>query len=259
VNDAPALQEAHIGIAMGRGGTEVTREAADMVLTDDNFASIIAAVREGRAIHDNIRKTLVYLLGGNAGELLIVLLAALAGLPAPLLPLHLLWMNLVTDGLPALALVLDPPDPDVLRRPPRPPEEPMLGAVQWRQVAISGALQAAVGLGVFLWALRDGDVTGARNLAFSTVVMSELLRAFAARSPDRVFWAVGAASNGILLAVVALSALVQLALHHVPAMQALFDMRPLSGEEALVALVFGLLPVTAVELEKLRRRARARR
>ena len=146
VNDAPALREAHIGIAMGRTGTEVTREASDIVLSDDNFASIVAAVEEGRGIFDNIRKSLVYLLSGNAGELAVMLAAALVGLPLPLLPLHLLWINLVTDGLPALALATDPVSPDVMKRPPRPPGEPILGRREWRTVVFTGLLQAAVAL-----------------------------------------------------------------------------------------------------------------
>ena len=182
VNDAPALRESHIGIAMGRGGTEVTREASDMVLTDDNFATIVAAVEEGRGIYDNIRKTLVYLLAGNAGELLLMLTASLLGLPLPLLPLHLLWINLVTDGLPALALVMDPPVPGVLDRPPRSAAEPMLGRFEWTRVLWVGALEASLVLTVFLAKLGEGDVARARSLAFSTLVFCELFRAFAARS-----------------------------------------------------------------------------
>ncbi len=150
VNDAPALREAHIGIAMGLTGTEVTREASDLVLADDNFASIVAAIREGRGIFDNIRKTLVYLLSGNTAELAVMLVAAVAGLPLPLPPLHLLWINVVTDGLPAIALVFDPPDDEVLQRPPRRPDEPMLGRVQWRFVVTTGLLQATAPLGIFI-------------------------------------------------------------------------------------------------------------
>jgi P-type Ca2+ transporter type 2C len=220
VNDAPALREAHIGIAMGRAGTEVTREASDMVLADDNFASIIAAIREGRGIFDNIRKTLVYLLSGNTAELTVMLVAALSGLPLPLLPLHLLWINVVTDGFPALALVVDPPEEDVLQRPPRHPDEPMLGRAEWRLIITTGLLQSVATLGVFLWALSVRDLTEARNLAFSVLVFGELFRAFAARSTTRVFWEVGAFTNLRLLGVVVFSVLIQLGIHHIPAAQA---------------------------------------
>jgi Ca2+-transporting ATPase len=254
VNDAPALREAHIGIAMGLTGTEVTREASDMVLADDNFASIVAAIREGRGIFDTIRKTLVYLLSGNTAELAVMLVAALGGLPLPLLPLHLLWINVVTDGLPALALVVDPPEEDVLQRPPRHPDEPMLGRAQWRFIVTTGLLQAAMTLGVFVWALRTRDLSEARNLAFSVLVFGELFRAFAARSETRVFWEVGAFTNVRLLAVVLLSVLVQLGLHHVPAAQAAFAISPLSASDCALTLLAALGPVTVIEVGKLVRR-----
>src|SRR5262249_19667256 len=158
VNDAPALRGAHVGIAMGKTGTEVSREAADMVLADDNFASIVAAVREGRGIFDNIRKTLVYLLAGNTGELFVMLGAALVGLPLPLLPLHLLWINLVTDGLPALALAMDPPAEDVMLHPSRSSREPMLGRAEWLAVVLMGALEGGLTLGVYAWAVGARDL-----------------------------------------------------------------------------------------------------
>jgi P-type Ca2+ transporter type 2C len=259
VNDAPALREAHIGIAMGRSGTEVTREASDMVLTDDNFASIVAAVREGRGIFDNIRKTLVYLLAGNAGELAVMLGAALLGLPLPLLPLHLLWINLATDGPPALALVMDPPDPDVLRRSPRSPAEPMLGMGEWTYVLVTGLLQAAVTLGVFTWALAARDLVAARNLAFTTLVFGELFRAFASRSTTKLFWEVGAFTNLRLLGVVIVSVLVQIGIHHTPALERLFQITDLSVRDCALTLLLGLIPVTALELGKLIRRAARRK
>jgi len=256
VNDAPALREAHIGIAMGRAGTEVTREASDMVLADDNFASIVAAVREGRGIFDNIRKTLVYLLTGNAAELAVMLIAAVVGLPLPLLPLHLLWINLITDGLPALALVMDPPDPDALRRPPRPPAEPMLGRREWTGIAVTGALEAAVVLGIFVWTLRHEDIHAARAVAFDTLVVSELLRAFAARSPTRILAQVGVFTNLRLLAVVLASLLFQIALHQIPGLIRLFQLADLPLVDRILPLLLGLIPVTALELSKIVRRRR---
>lgn len=258
VNDAPALQEAHIGIAMGLTGTEVTREASDMVLADDNFASIVAAMREGRGIFDNIRKTLVYLLTGNLTELLVMLGAAVVGLPFPLLPLQILWVNLVTDGLPALALVMDPPDEDVLRRPPRGSDEPMLGRGEWRTIAWTGAIEASLVLAVFVWTLNTRDLAAARTLAFSTLVFSEVFRAFAARSPTKTFWEVGAFSNFFLLGIVAFSLLLQLGLHYIPFTQDLFQIGALSLGDGLLALGLGLAPVTALELAKWVRRARRR-
>ncbi len=256
VNDAPALKEAHIGIAMGRAGTEVAREAAAMVLADDNFASIVAAVREGRGIYENIQKTLTYLLAGNFGELLLMLLAAAIGLPLPLLPLQLLWINLVTDGLPALALVMEPVDPAVLDRPPRAPDAPMLGRRQWSTIALTGALEAAVTLSVFAWALRYRNLEEARNLAFSVLVFSEVLRSFAARSDTKLFWEVGALSNWRLVAVVFTSVAVQLAIHHLPGVQRLFEIGPISLADCALILALGFIPVSVLEGCKLVRRLR---
>ena len=254
VNDAPALREAHIGIAMGRNGTEVTREAADIVLADDNFASIVAAIEEGRGIFANIRKTLVYLLAGNAGELILMFVAAVAGYPLPLLPLHLLWINLVTDGLPALALVTDPVSHDVMRQPPRNPEEPILGRPEWRTILFTGLLQAIAALGVFVWALQARDLDEARNLAFSTLVVGELLRAFAARSSTRPFWEVGVFTNLRLLGIVVVSVLIQLGIHHIPATQALFRISSISAADCLLSLIVGAMPLLLIEASKLLRR-----
>jgi Ca2+-transporting ATPase len=259
VNDAPALREAHIGIAMGRAGTEVTREASDMILTDDNFASIVAAVREGRGVYDNIRKTLVYLLAGNSGELFVMLGASLLGLPLPLLPLQLLWINLVTDGLPALALVADPPDEAVLARPPRRPEEPMLGRPEWITVGLTGVVQASVTLSVFAWALRDRDLDEARNLAFTVLVFGELFRAFAARSTTRPFWRVPPFTNVALLAIISVSTFVQIALHHVPFTQKLFNLGSISPADCALSVALGMIPLAGAEVIKAALRSSALR
>jgi Ca2+-transporting ATPase len=251
VNDAPALREAHIGIAMGRTGTEVTREASDIVLADDNFASIVAGIREGRAIFDNIRKTLVYLLAGNAAELAVMLVAAVAGWPPPLLPLQLLWINVVTDGFPALALAVEPPEDDVLRRPPRHPREPLLGRAQWQAIVATGLAQAVVALSVYVWALESRGPAEARSLAFSILVLGELFRALAARSPSRLLWEIGISTNLALLGVVVCSALVQLAIHYVLALQLPLEAAGRSPLDLVLIVGMALLPVSLVELAKL--------
>jgi Ca2+-transporting ATPase len=175
-----------------------------------------------------------------------------------LLPLHLLWINLVTDGLPALALVVDPPEGDVMLRPPRKSDEPMLGRVEWFTVGFTGMVEAGAALAVFVWALESRGVDEARSLAFSTLVFSELFRSFAARSAKRVFWETGVFSNLILLGVVILSVLMQLGLHGLSITQRLFSLHGLTLEEAVLSLGIGLLPTTALELSKLVRRASKR-
>jgi Ca2+-transporting ATPase len=258
VNDAPALKEAHIGIAMGRTGTEVTREASDMVLTNDNFSSIVAAVEEGRGIYDNIRKTLVYLLSGNVAELFVMLGASFLGYPLPLIPLQLLWINLVTDGLPALALVMDPPEPDLLERKPRPLAQPILGRPEWGNIAFTGLLQTAVTLTTFVWVLRRRDLATARNMAFTVLVFGEVLRSFAARSRTRLFWEVGTFSNLLLLAIVAASVLLQIGLHHIPLAQRLFEIGPIPLKECEISLLIGLVPVSILETTKLLKRTKGK-
>ena len=258
VNDAPALREAHIGIAMGRGGTAVTREASDMILADDNFASIVAAIREGRGIFDNIRKSLLYLLAGNTGELALMLVAAIAGLPLPLLPLQILWINLITDGFPALALVMVPPDGDILGRPPRRPDEPMLGRAEWRRILRCGLLLAATTLIAFVWALAHGSVAQARTLAFSTIVFGQIFMALAFRSQSKVLWEVGPFTNLRLLGVVVVSILLQLGLLMLPAARPIFQVTPLSPMMEAGALLWGLVPISLIEMTKLVRRAGSR-
>ena len=257
INDAPALREASIGVAMGITGTEVTKEAADLIITDDNFASIVAAVEEGRGVYDNIAKALIYLLAGNAAELAVMLVAAVVGWPLPLLPLHLLWINLVTDGLPALALATDPVDPDVLARPPRHPEANLLDRRALGHITLLGGLTAVTTLGAFGWEwLVGGDIRHARDAAFTVLVMAELLRSLGARSSTRTVWQMGLRSNLRLAAVVAAGFALQLAIHHVPWAQGLFGVAPISLGQCLVWSGLSAIPLILLEVGKVLGRPR---
>jgi Ca2+-transporting ATPase len=248
VNDAPAIKEADVGIAMGITGTDVAKEAAAMILADDNFATIVHAVREGRAIYDNIRKFLRYLLACNIGEVLVMLLAALAGLPLPLLPIQILLVNLATDGLPAMALGLDVPAADVMVRPPRPPRESIFARGLGSKIALRGMLIGVTTLGLFLWAgTRPGaTLDEARTVALATLVLSQLFHVFDARSEDRNFLAVPLGSNPWILGAVASSMALLAAVVYVPTLRALFHTAPLdAGEWALVLAASGFIQAGA--------------
>jgi Ca2+-transporting ATPase len=256
VNDAPALKEASIGVAMGLSGTEVTKEAADLIIADDNFASIVAAVEEGRGIYDNIAKTLGYLLAGNSGELAVMLIAGLVGWPLPLLPIQLLWINLVTDGLPALALATDPIDPDVLSRPPRRQDAQLIDRVFLRRIALIGCLTAGVALSAFAYELyADNSIDDARNAAFSALVIAELLRSFGARSETRTIFQIGLFSNMRLFAIVAISFALQLWIHHSPILERLFGTEPISFLQCVAWFALGAVPLLILEVSKVIRQS----
>ena len=255
VNDAPAVKGADIGVAMGRSGTEVTRQASDMIITDDNFATIVAAVEEGRGIFDNIRKTLQYLLAGNAGELLLMAVCIAVGLPVPLLPIHLLWINLVTDGLPALCLATDPIDPDVMRRRPRPRNAAITDGGFLGGLALTGVLTASVALAAYLWALRTADVDTARSWAFSVLVFAELLRSFGARSAVRPAWNMALPVNRQLVLAVGLTMCLQVFSQHNAVMGRFLRTVHIPWDQGMTLLALGAAPLVILELLKVVRRS----
>ncbi|MFO9701334.1 cation-translocating P-type ATPase [Legionella pneumophila serogroup 1] len=243
-------------IAMGKTGTAVTKEASDIIVMDNNFTSIVAGIEEGRTIYDNIAKTLAYLLAGNSGELLVVFVALLIGWPLPLLPIQLLWINLVTDGLPAIGLATDMSEPGILNRPPRATQKSMMDMAFFKRVTFVGCLTALVTLGVFAYEyLIDKDLIQAQDAAFSVLVTAELLRAFGARSDTKNIWQVGLFSNLRLFFIVSISFSLQVLIHHIPALRELFGIQPVSFTQCLVWILLGMVPLLVIEAQKRLRKA----
>lgn len=256
VNDAPALKAASIGISMGKGGTEVARQASSMILADDNFATIVAAIEEGRAIYGNIRRTIQYLLSGNLAEILIMLGAAAWGWPAPLAPIHLLWINLVTDGFPSLALAAEPVPAGLLRGSNRPSPNTFLNKSFYYETLFVGAITAILALGVYGYSLHFEDEITAKTHVFSFLVFAELFRSFACRSETKTFFQMGAFSNIYHLIAVAIPIGFQLLLHHSGWFNHLFHVKQISWIECLVMFGITLIPVTILEVRKWLRQRR---
>ena len=253
VNDAPALRKADIGVAMGITGTDVAKGASDMILTDDNFASIVAAVEQGRTIFENIRKFIIYLLSCNIGELLIFLIAILAGLPRPLVPVQILMINLVTDGLPALALGVEPAEPGIMNVPPRDPKEGILNGPVIARLVFIGALIAIATLTPLFFAERWGiPVERARTMAFATMGFAELWRALGSRSERRFVFTLSPLSNPQLVVAIGLSALLILMTITIGGLAELFEMSPLTGHEWEEIMLMSLIPLAGTELLKIR-------
>lgn len=252
VNDAPALKRADIGVAMGITGTDVAKETAEMILTDDNFASIVSAVEEGRVIYANIRKFVFFLLSCNVGEILIIFFAMLFGWPVPLEPIQLLWLNLVTDAFPALALGMEPAEPNIMRQPPRDPKASIIDKrMTWGIILQSIAMTVAV-LGIFKYAMvvYDGDLVIARTFAFVGLIVSELLRSFTARSEIFSIFKLGLFSNKYVIGGTLLSFVLVLIVLYVPALEGIFETFELSLSQWGVVLAFGLIPSVVAEITK---------
>jgi len=252
VNDAPAVKEADIGVAMGITGTDVTKEVSDMVITDDNFASIVSAVEEGRGIYDNIQKFIHYLLSCNAGEILVMFVASLIGWPIPLLPIHILWVNLVTDGLPALALGVDPTAKDIMNRSPRNPQEKVITKDRARQILSQGSFIAFCSLLAFCFVLfiENEGIGRGRTAAFIVLACAQLFHALNCRNQNESIFKIGFFSNPKLIGAICISFLLQMAVVYVPFLSKIFKTEPLGVFDWIMVVCVSSFPLWAMETVK---------
>ena len=241
VNDAPAIKEADVGVAMGQSGTDVARQAADVVLTDDNLATLVDAVEQGRCVYANIRKFVRYLLSCNIGEVLTMFLGILMGMPVVLLPTQLILVNLVTDGLPAIALGLEPPEPEAMQKPPRKPDESFFSGGLMGRIFFRGILIGICTLGAFSAVLRiGGTLEAARTAALCTLILSQLVHVFECKSEQRTLFSMPYGNNLWLVGAVLVSLAVLAAAVAVPMLRVIFSTVLLSRQEWYIALGFSL-------------------
>jgi Ca2+-transporting ATPase len=255
VNDAPALRKADIGVAMGITGTDVSKEAGGMVLLDDNFATIVKAVREGRTIYDNIRKFIKYTMTSNSGEIYTMLLAPFLGLPLPLTAIQILWVNLVTDGLPGLAMSFEPSESNVMEREPYAPDENIFGRGMARHILWVGLLMGVVSLlaGLFYW---NADNEAWQTMIFTVLTLSQMGQAMSVRSDRESLFTLGVFSNKPLLGAVLITLALQMSVVYWGPLQRVFGTVPLTATELVVALALASVVFWVVEFEKLVRRRR---
>lgn len=254
VNDAPALKKADVGVAMGITGTEVSKDAASMILTDDNFATIIKAVANGRTVYENIKNAIGYLLSGNLSAIITVLFASIAGLPVPFVAVQLLFINLVTDSLPALAIGMEPGNPDILKRKPRDPKASLLDKPFVTQISTQGFLISLSVIAAFLIGLKDSPAI-ACTMAFSTLTFARLLHGFNCRSQHSIF-KIGFKNNWYSLAAFALGTALLALILFVPTLHGLFAVQPLSGQEVWLIVILAIIPTVLIQLVKVIRENR---